>query len=102
MIHVVAVITANPGQRAVILEALAANRPAVLAEEGCIEYAAVTDAPGVPASPGTLGEDTFMVIEKWASLEALQAHAKSAHMAEYGARTRPLTAKRVIHVLSPV
>jgi quinol monooxygenase YgiN len=102
MINVVAVITAHPGQRAQILEAFAANRAAVLAEEGCIEYGAVADAPGLPPSPGTLGEDTFMVIEKWASMAALQAHAKSAHMAAYGAKTRELTAKRVIHVLSAV
>jgi quinol monooxygenase YgiN len=39
MIHVVAVITAKPGQRAALLEAFAALRPAVLAEAGCIEYA---------------------------------------------------------------
>ena len=100
MIHVVAVITAHPGQRAKILQALAANRPAVLAEAGCIEYNAVTDAPGLPPSRGTLGEDTLMVLEKWESLAALQAHGKSAHMAEYGAKTREFTASRVIHVLS--
>jgi quinol monooxygenase YgiN len=102
MIHVVAVITAHPGQRARILQAFAANRAAVLAEDGCIEYAAVIDAPGLPPSPGTLGEDTFMVLEKWASMAALQAHAKSAHMTDYGAKTREFTAKRAIHVLSAV
>ena len=34
MIHVVAVITAKPGQRDLILEAYRANQPAVLAEKG--------------------------------------------------------------------
>jgi quinol monooxygenase YgiN len=102
MIHVVAVITAHPGQRAKILEALAANRAAVLAEDGCIEYTAVTDAASLPPSPGSLGADTLVVIEKWASLAALQAHGKSAHMAAYSAKTREFTAKRMIHILEPV
>jgi quinol monooxygenase YgiN len=48
------------------------------------------------------GPDTFMVIEKWASLDALKAHAAAPHMADYAARTRPLVANRVVHVLSPV
>ena len=50
MIHVIAVITAKPGQRELILEAYRANRPAVLAEKGCIEYTATIDAAGMPAS----------------------------------------------------
>ena len=44
MIHVVAVITAKAGQREQILEAYRANRPAVLAEKGCIEYTATVGA----------------------------------------------------------
>lgn len=101
MIHVVAVITAQPGQRAAILEAFAANRSAVLAEQGCLEYAAAVDAEGLPPSKGSLGPDTFMVIEKWATLADLQAHGASAHMADYAAKTRALTAARVIHILQP-
>ena len=71
MIHVVAVITAKPGQRDLILEAYRANRPAVLAEKGCIEYAATIDAAGMPASRGSFGADTFVVIEKWETLADL-------------------------------
>ncbi len=41
-----------------------------------------------------------MVIEKWASLEALQAHATAPHMAAYAAKARPHIANRVVHVLS--
>ncbi|SEB12790.1 putative quinol monooxygenase [Variovorax sp. YR216] len=101
MIHVVAVITAKPGQRDKILEAYRANRPAVLAEEGCIEYTATVDAAGMPASKGTFGPDTFVVVEKWATLAALQAHAAAPHMAAYGAKTKEWTESRVIHVLEP-
>ena len=99
MIHVVAVITAKPGLRAQVLEHFAANRPAVLAEEGCIEYVATVDARGMPASKGTFGEDTFVVVEKWASLPALQAHAAAPHMAAYGAKVKEFVEKRAIYVL---
>ena len=47
------------------------------------------------------GDDTFVVIEKWESPDALKAHAASPHMAAYGAKTRDMIASRVIHVLSP-
>ena len=43
MIHVVAIITAKPGQRATVLEHFRANVPAVHAEAGCIEYGATVD-----------------------------------------------------------
>ena len=102
MVHVVAVITAQPGQRGQILEAFAANAPAVRAEAGCIEYVATVDAAGLPPSPGTVGADTFMVIEKWDSLAALQAHAVAPHMKAYAAQVKAFTASRTIHVLEPV
>jgi quinol monooxygenase YgiN len=101
MIHVLAIITAQPGQRAAILEAFAANRPAVLAEPGCIEYGATVDAEGLPPSKGSFGADTFVVIEKWETLAALQAHGASAHMAAYAAKTKAWIASRMIHVLQP-
>jgi len=102
MIHVVAVITAKPGLRAQMLEAFKANRPAVLAEKGCIEYGATVDAQGMPPSKGTFGEDTFVVVEKWETLADLQAHAVAPHMVAYGAKTKEWGAGRVIHVLEPV
>lgn len=102
MIHVIAVITAKPGQRAAILEAFRANVPSVRAEQGCIEYGAAIDAD--PAAPfqTQYGPDTFLAIEKWESMDALKAHAKAPHMAAYAAKTRDLIASRVIHILSPV
>ena len=100
MIHVVAVITAQPGQREALLALFRANVPAVLAEEGCIEYAPVVDLPGAGAMAAPLGADTFMVIEKWASPEALRAHAAAPHMVAYGQASRPLVASRAVHVLA--
>jgi quinol monooxygenase YgiN len=101
MIHVVAIITAKPGQREKVLEAFRANVPAVHAEKGCIEYGAAVDADGVGSFQTKFGPDTFVVVEKWESVDALKAHAATPHMAAYGAKTKDLLASRVIHVLSP-
>ena len=101
MIHVIAIITAKPGQRDAILAAFHANMPAVHAENGCIEYGPATDAEGMGGFQTKFGSDTFVVIEKWASVEALKAHAAAPHMAAYAAKTKELIASRVIHVLQP-
>jgi len=100
MVHVIAVITTQPGKRAEVLEAFNANVPAVHAEDGCIEYGAAIDADGVGPFQTAFGADTIVVIEKWASLDALMAHAASPHMKAYAAKTKDLLADRKIHVLS--
>lgn len=101
MIHVLAVITAKPGMRDNILQHVRANLAAVRAEKGCIEYGAAVDAdPALPMQT-KYGPDTFVVIEKWDSLEALKAHAAAAHMAAYAAKVKNMIASRVIHILSP-
>jgi quinol monooxygenase YgiN len=99
-VHVIAVITAKPGRRAELLQAFQANVPNVHAEEGCIEYVATVDAEGAGSIQTRFGADTFVVVEKWASLDALKAHAAAPHMATYAATTKDLIASRVIHVLS--
>ena len=73
MIHVIAIITAKPGKRDEILKNFKANVPAVHAEKGCIEYGATLDTDGGPFAK--FGPDTFVVIEKWADVAALNAHA---------------------------
>ena len=100
MIHVIAIITAQPGQRGAVLDAFRANMPAVHAEAGCVEYGPVTDAPDAGPVQTRLGEDTFMVVEKWASVDALKAHLASPHMADYAQKTKPMLASRVVHVLN--
>ena len=100
MVHVIAVITAKPGQRADMLKHFNANRPAVLAEDGCIEYGAAIDTEGAGPFQTPYGADTFVVIEKWANIAALIAHAGAPHMKAYGAATKSMEADRKIHILS--
>lgn len=95
MVHVLAFITAKPGQRDALLAAFRANLPNVQAENGCIEYGAAVDATGANA-------DRYVVIEKWESAQALEAHAKSPHMAAFAAKTKDLIASREIQVLMPI
>jgi quinol monooxygenase YgiN len=101
VIHVIAIITAKPGQREAILREFRANMPAVHAEQGCIEYGPAVDAEGIGSFQTAFGPDTFVVVEKWESPAALRAHAAAPHMAAYAARTEEMIASRVIHVLSP-
>ena len=98
MIHVIAIITTKPHQRSKVLALFKANLPAVRAEAGCIEYGPVIDAEG--ADPA-FGPDTFVVVEKWESMAALQAHAVAPHMRAYAEQTKELIARRAVHVLTP-
>jgi len=97
MIHVLAIITAKPGRRGRLLQAFKSIVPTVHAEAGCIEYGPVIDVDG--ADPA-FGPDTFVVVEKWESLDALNAHAVAPHMTAYGEKTKDLVAKRAVHVLT--
>jgi quinol monooxygenase YgiN len=101
MIHVLAIITAKPGQREAILREFRANIPAVRAEKGCIEYGPAIDADGIGGFQTKFGPESFVVIEKWDNTDALKAHAAAPHMAAYAAKTKDMIASRVIHVLSP-
>lgn len=98
MIHVIAIITAQAGKRDELLEAFKAVVPLVHKEKGCIEYQPVTDTDNT-GSQAKIGEDSYMVIEKWDTMEDLRAHAASEHMADYGKNAGHLVADRCVYVL---
>jgi quinol monooxygenase YgiN len=101
MIHVLAIITAKPGQRDQILAAYRDNVETVRAEAGCIAYDAVVDVAGSFPGFAQFGPDSFVVVEQWESMSALQAHGAAPHMKAYAARVKDFTASRAIHVLQP-
>ena len=70
-------------------------------EKGCIEYGPAIDADPAPSMQTKYGPDTFVVLEKWESMDALKAHAAAPHMAAYAAKVKDMIASRVIHVLAP-
>jgi quinol monooxygenase YgiN len=75
-IKVVALLTVQPGKGEELLAAWPALAVQVRAEEGCLAY----DLHTVVRQP-----DRFVVLERWASTDALKAHGASAHMKEFGA-----------------
>lgn len=101
MIHVVAIITTKPGRRAEVLNHFRAIVPAVRAETGGIEYGATVDETNGGGIQTRLGPDTFVVIQKWESIEAFKAHGSAPHSLAYDAKVRDVITGRDIHVLSP-
>lgn len=91
MIHVIATVTCKPGQRAAWLAAFRANRPNVLAEDGCAAYDVhlPVDA-GIPAAPPSA--DVAVILETWASPEHLRAHLAQPHMDDYREAVKDLVA----------
>lgn len=87
---VLARIELNPGCRDAFLLEFAQLMPSVHAEEGCIEYAPAIDLPSPLPRQALLGEDVVMIVEKWSTLPALQAHLVAPHMTPYRERVKDL------------
>ncbi|MGW4093437.1 putative quinol monooxygenase [Nocardia sp. NPDC004750] len=73
---VVATMIAKPGQEELVERTLRTAAPAVHSEPGCLLYALHRRI----GEPGR-----FVMIEKWASKEALRAHGQSAVLREVNA-----------------
>jgi quinol monooxygenase YgiN len=87
MIHVIASIGIKPGKREAFIKKFKANVPAVLAEDGCVEYIPATDAEsGIEAQ--WLDETVVTVIEKWETVAALKAHIAAPHMEQFRTDTK--------------
>lgn len=102
MIHVVATIQLAEGQRDSFLEHFHQLVPLVHQEQGCIEYGPTVDLETGLDAQGPLREDVVTVMEKWESLESLQAHLVAPHMLEYRVRVKELVQETAIQVLAPV
>jgi quinol monooxygenase YgiN len=91
MIHVIALITTQPGKRQELLDRIHASLPQVLAQPGCIDYTVVVDADAVGAmhTQTKFGPDTIVTIEKWESLKHLEDHSSSPLTATYYKESGP-------------
>ena len=101
MIHVIATIAVRPGTRPQFLEAFHKLVPLVQAEAGCIEYGPAIDAKTDIDAQQQKGDDTVTVIEKWESVEALNAHLAAPHMGEYRETVKDIVEGLTLHVLQP-
>jgi quinol monooxygenase YgiN len=99
IVHVIAVITAHPGKRQDILDVLLPALPGNLPEKGCIEYTVTTDAEVVGAAHAQtkFGPDTFVIIEKWKSIDHLQEHSSDPEVLDYLKSIEPYLASRITH-----
>lgn len=98
MIHVFASIRVREGCLAEYLARFKENVPNVLAEPGCIAYSPCVDAP-TGWKMQALDERRVAVVERWESMEALQAHARAPHMAEFRAKAGHLVESTSLQVV---
>ena len=101
MIYVIATIEITAGKRDEFVRAFRANVPNVLAEDGCIEYEPTVDlATEIKAQPA-MRANFVTVVEKWESLDALNAHLVAPHMLSYREKVKVLVKGVSIQVLEP-
>ena len=101
MINVIASIHIKEGRLSEFIEIFKANIPKVLEEKGCTEYVPTIDVPtGLP--PQELNNNVVTIIERWDSLEDLQAHLSAPHMLAYKENVKNLVDKVSLKVLGEV
>lgn len=102
MIHVIAFLRVDPATRAAFLTTFADLTPKVRAESGCIEYTPAVDHAPFLGFQHPVGDDTVVVVEKWASPKALEAHLDAPHMKAWGKEVAGMLLERVIRIMDPV
>jgi len=98
MISVIATIETVAGRRDDLLAVFRGLSPTVRAEKGCIEYVPMIDAP---SNFGVVRPNVVVVVEKWESLAALDAHLKTPHMAEFRRQTENIRQSTSLQILEP-
>ena len=82
MIDVVATIRVVPSGLQEFIAAFQANCPAVLAEDGCIDYYPTVDVP-TNIDAQAADANVVIVLEKWRDVPALEAHLQAPHMVAF-------------------
>jgi len=101
MISVLATIEVADGRREEFLAIFRELVPKVRAEEGCIEYGPWIDLPTTISSQEEPRSNVLVVIEKWESPEALEAHLIAPHMLEYRKASEGLVKGLELEILEP-
>jgi len=102
MICVIATIETLPGRRDDFVALLKALVPQVVAEDGCLEYVPMTDVSTSIAAQVQLRNSVVTVVEKWESLEALEAHLLAPHMVEFRRESEGMRTGVSLQVLQPL
>jgi quinol monooxygenase YgiN len=100
MIIVLATIELHSGKRPDFLAEFRKIVSNVRAEAGCIEYFPAVDiSSGLPVQ-GPARDDIVVVVEKWESVAALEAHLIAPHMMEYRPKVKDFVKKVSLQILS--
>ena len=79
MIEVLATIRVVEGGVEEFVEKFNANCPAVLAEDGCIDYYPTVDV-ATEIGPQETDAQVVTILEKWRDVPTLEAHLEAPHM----------------------
>ncbi len=101
MIHVIAAVETAEGRRDDLLDVFRALVPKVLGEEGCLEYGTAVDLATSFSLQGEPRENVVMVVEKWESIEALEAHLVAPHMLEFRDKVKEIVQGTTLQILEP-
>ena len=98
MITVIATIECVPGHRDDFINEFHKIVPDVLQENGCIEYGptidTVTEIDAQDANPNRV-----TIVEKWESVQTLQAHLVAPHMEAYRPKVADFVASVELRIL---
>ena len=101
MIRVLATIELAEGRRDDFLAEFRNIVPLVLNEQGCLEYGPMVDVPTSIGAQAGIREDVVTVVEKWESIEALEAHLLAPHMIEYRKTVKEMVTGTELRILNP-
>lgn len=101
MIHVVATIDLAEGKRDDFLQIFRQVVPKVHGEAGCLEYGGAIDLAADMPMLGPVRQNTVTVIERWESVETLQAHLASDHMVAFRENVKDLVKNIELKLLEP-
>jgi quinol monooxygenase YgiN len=98
LIHVVVTMIIREGQMPRFLELARQVSAEVRREAGCIAYEYTLDVQSPLPTQEPVQANRLTLIEKWESLEALEAHMSAPHMKLFGPRMQPLRESVAIRV----
>jgi quinol monooxygenase YgiN len=101
MICVIAKVEVAEGRREEFLAEFRKVVPKVLAEDGCLEYGPMIDVPTSIGAQSPPRDRVVTVVEKWESVEALEAHLMAPHMLEYRKSVKTLVSGTSLEILKP-
>jgi quinol monooxygenase YgiN len=96
LIHVIATIQIKPGRRGEFLEHFHRVVPLVRAEQGCVEYGPTVGVHTEISAQEAVDPDVVVVVERWESLESLNAHLAAPHMLQYRESVADLVARPAV------